>query len=184
MGGGVSIEVAVRPRPCLGCAMELVLRIAPLRRGVRPTPVARSGGGGGAPPPVALGCHRHPPLPQQPELHSLSYYAAGDEVPLGRFIRALLRQLVHELLKSGPEFPVLAEGQRLHPAQLVELPLPRPHHRRSCSYPLPRTSWLHLPSVVLCAGAGMHSRLTRRARPAAPPQAAGRSWLLLARARR
>jgi hypothetical protein len=31
-----------------------------------------------------------------------------------------------ELLKSGPEFPVLAEGQRLHPAQLVELPLPRP----------------------------------------------------------
>jgi hypothetical protein len=27
------------------------------------------------------------------------------------------------LPQSGPEFPVLAEGQRLHPAQLVELPL-------------------------------------------------------------
>jgi hypothetical protein len=46
----------------------------------------------------------------------------------------LRRQLVQEpLLKSGPEFPVLAEGQRLHPAQLIELPLPRPHHR--CSHP-------------------------------------------------
>jgi hypothetical protein len=80
-------------------------------------------------------------LPQQPELHSLRYYAVGDEVPLGRFVRTLLlRQLVQELLKSGPEFPVpgvLAEGRRLqdsslaHPAQLacVELPLPRPHRR-------------------------------------------------------
>jgi hypothetical protein len=59
-----------------------------------------------------LGCHHHP-LPQQPELHSLRYYAVGDEVPLGRFVRrTLLRQLVQELLKSGPEFPVLAEGQR------------------------------------------------------------------------
>jgi hypothetical protein len=29
------------------------------------------------------------PLPQQPELHSLRYYAVGDEVPLGRFIRTL-----------------------------------------------------------------------------------------------
>jgi hypothetical protein len=65
-----------------------------------------------------LGCHHHP-LPQQP---SLRYYAVGNEVPLGRFVRTLLRQLVQELLKSGPEFPVLAEGQRLHPAQLVELP--------------------------------------------------------------
>jgi hypothetical protein len=49
------------------------------------------------------------PLPQQPErrtLHaSLRYYAVGDEVPFGRFVRTLLRQLVHELLKSGPEFP-------------------------------------------------------------------------------
>jgi hypothetical protein len=63
-----------------------------------------------------LGCHHHP-LPQQPELHSLRYYyAVGDEVPLGRFVRTLLRQLVKELLKSGAEFPVLAEGQRLHPA--------------------------------------------------------------------
>jgi hypothetical protein len=50
------------------------------------------------------------------------------------FVRTLLRQLVQELLKSRPEFPVLAEGQRLHPAQLVELPLPRPHRRR-CSHP-------------------------------------------------
>jgi hypothetical protein len=72
-----------------------------------------------------LGCHHHP-LPQQPELHSLRYYVVGDEVPLGRFVRTLLRQLVQELLKSGPGFPVLAEGQRLHPAQLIELPLPRP----------------------------------------------------------
>jgi hypothetical protein len=38
-----------------------------------------------------LGCHHHP-LPQQPELHSLRYYAVGDEVPLGRFVRTLLRQ--------------------------------------------------------------------------------------------
>jgi hypothetical protein len=29
----VRIEVAVSPRPCLGCAVELVLRVAPLRRG-------------------------------------------------------------------------------------------------------------------------------------------------------
>jgi hypothetical protein len=59
-----------------------------------------------------LGCHHHP-LPQQPELHSLRYYAVRDKVPLGRFARTRLRQLVQELLKSGPEFPVLAEGQRL-----------------------------------------------------------------------
>jgi hypothetical protein len=49
---------------------------------------------------------------------------AGDEVPPGSFVRALLRKLAHELLKSGPEFPVVPvladEGQRLHPAQLVE----------------------------------------------------------------
>jgi hypothetical protein len=32
----VRIEVAVSPRPCLGCAVELVLRVAPLRRGVLP----------------------------------------------------------------------------------------------------------------------------------------------------
>jgi hypothetical protein len=32
----VRIEVAVSPRPCLGCAVELALRIAPLRRGVPP----------------------------------------------------------------------------------------------------------------------------------------------------
>jgi hypothetical protein len=32
----VRIEVAVSPRPCLGCAVELVLRVAPLRRGVPP----------------------------------------------------------------------------------------------------------------------------------------------------
>jgi hypothetical protein len=39
-----------------------------------------------------LGCHHHPlPLPQQPELHSLRYYAVGDEVPLGRFVCTLLR---------------------------------------------------------------------------------------------
>jgi hypothetical protein len=48
-----------------------------------------------------------------------------DEVPLGRFVRTLLRQLIQELLKSGTEFPVYC--QRLHPAQLIELPLPRPH---------------------------------------------------------
>jgi hypothetical protein len=32
----VRIEVAVSPRPCLGCAEELALRVAPLRRGVPP----------------------------------------------------------------------------------------------------------------------------------------------------
>jgi hypothetical protein len=32
----VRIEVAVSPRPCLGCAVELALRVAPLRRGVPP----------------------------------------------------------------------------------------------------------------------------------------------------
>jgi hypothetical protein len=32
----VRIEVAVSPRPCLGCAVELVLRVAPLGRGVPP----------------------------------------------------------------------------------------------------------------------------------------------------
>jgi hypothetical protein len=32
----VRIEDAVRPRPCLGCAVELALRISPLRRGVPP----------------------------------------------------------------------------------------------------------------------------------------------------
>jgi hypothetical protein len=32
----VRIEVAVSPRHCLGCAVELVLRVAPLRRGVPP----------------------------------------------------------------------------------------------------------------------------------------------------
>jgi hypothetical protein len=59
-----------------------------------------------------LGCHHHPlprcrcPRRSQPELHSLRYYAVGDEVLLGRFVRTLLRQLVQELLKSGPEFPV------------------------------------------------------------------------------
>jgi hypothetical protein len=56
----------------------------------------------------------------------------------------LPRQLVQELLKSGPESPRTgrrpAAGQRLHlrpaPAQLVELPLPRPHRRgSSLSYP-------------------------------------------------
>jgi hypothetical protein len=32
----VRIEVAVSPRPCLGCAVGLVLRVAPLRRGIPP----------------------------------------------------------------------------------------------------------------------------------------------------
>jgi hypothetical protein len=48
-----------------------------------------------------LGCHRHPLPQQQPQLHSLPHYAVGDEVPLGRFVRILLHQLVQELLKSG-----------------------------------------------------------------------------------
>ena len=61
-----------------------------------------------------LGCHHHP-LPQQPKLHSLCYYAVRDEVPLGRFVRTLLRQLVQELLKSGPEFPVLASQEAAPP---------------------------------------------------------------------
>jgi hypothetical protein len=53
-----------------------------------------------------LGRHHHP-LPQHPELHTLRYYAVGDEVPPGRFVRTLLRQLVQELLKPGPESPDL-----------------------------------------------------------------------------
>jgi hypothetical protein len=48
-----------------------------------------------------LACHHHPLALQQPELHSLCYYAVGDEVPLGRFVRTFLRQLHQELLKSG-----------------------------------------------------------------------------------
>jgi hypothetical protein len=38
----VRIEVAVSPRPCLGCAVELALRVAPLRPPRRPTPAVRS----------------------------------------------------------------------------------------------------------------------------------------------
>jgi hypothetical protein len=73
-----------------------------------------------------LGCacvitHHHP-LPQQPELNSLRYYAVGNEVPSGRFVRTLLRQLVQELLKSGPEFPVLAERRT------AASPRPAPAH--------------------------------------------------------
>ena len=99
----VRIEVAVSPRPCLGCAVELVLRVAPLHRGVPHRQCVVNA--------VEehirlciLGCHHHL-LPQQLELHFLSYYTAGDEVPLGRFVRARLRQLAQKLLKSGPEFP-------------------------------------------------------------------------------
>jgi hypothetical protein len=40
---GVRIEVAVSPCPCLGCAVELALRIAPRSPPQRPTLVARSG---------------------------------------------------------------------------------------------------------------------------------------------
>jgi hypothetical protein len=54
----VRIEVAVSPRPCLGCAVELVLRVAPLRRGV--PPLVRSEGGGGAHPPVPFGLSSPP----------------------------------------------------------------------------------------------------------------------------
>jgi hypothetical protein len=65
--------------------------------------------------------------------HSLRRdYAVGDEVPLGAascFVRALLHQLVQELLKSEPEFPVLSEGQgqRLihHPAAQLVDPKPK-----------------------------------------------------------
>jgi hypothetical protein len=32
----VRIKATANPRPCLGCAVELVLRVAPLRRGVPP----------------------------------------------------------------------------------------------------------------------------------------------------
>ena len=109
------------PVPGLRCgAAELALRITPLRRGVVEAMEEH----------VRLrllGCHISPParrcpLPlQSGELHSLGHDMAGDEVlPPGRLVRALLSKLVQELLKSGPEFPVpRAEGQRLHPAQLV-----------------------------------------------------------------
>jgi hypothetical protein len=102
----VRIEVAVRqptalPGPRCGWS-ELGLRTHGASPPRRPTPMARSEGGGGAHPPgCLLGCRHHRPLPQQPELHSLSYYAVGDEVPLGaRFVRTLLRQLAQELLKA------------------------------------------------------------------------------------
>jgi hypothetical protein len=39
----VRIEVTASPRPCLGCALELVLRIAPLCRGVPPRRECSSG---------------------------------------------------------------------------------------------------------------------------------------------
>jgi hypothetical protein len=42
------------------------------------------------------------------------------------FLRFLLRYLVHQLLEPLAELTVLAKGEKLHPAQLVELPLPRP----------------------------------------------------------
>jgi hypothetical protein len=61
----------------------------------------------------------HHPLLQHPELRPLRYCAVGDEAPLGRFVRAVLRQLVQELLKSGPEFPVLAEGPKTKPTKIV-----------------------------------------------------------------
>jgi hypothetical protein len=68
---------------------------------------------------VPFGLSSPPAAAAAAELHSLRYYAVGDEVPLGRFVRTFLRQLVQELLKSGPEFPVLAEGQVVspHPAR-------------------------------------------------------------------
>jgi hypothetical protein len=77
------------PLPGLRGGTRLAHRAAPPQR---PTPVVRSEGGGGAHPPVPFGL---PALPQQPELHSLRllhYYAVGDEVPLGRLVRTLLRQ--------------------------------------------------------------------------------------------
>jgi hypothetical protein len=59
-----------------------------------------------------LGCHHHPlPLPQQPELRSLSYYALrgwGWGVARQLRPRALLRQLVQALLKWAIEGVFLA----------------------------------------------------------------------------
>jgi hypothetical protein len=55
------IEVAVSPRPCLGCAVELVLRVAPLRRSnFWPSSAARPPGAINRPQGVAmrhLGCY-------------------------------------------------------------------------------------------------------------------------------
>jgi hypothetical protein len=57
----VRIEVAVSPRPCLGCAVELVLRVAPLRRSnFWPSSAARPPGAINRPQGVAmrhLGCY-------------------------------------------------------------------------------------------------------------------------------
>jgi hypothetical protein len=47
-------------RPCLGCAVELALRVAPLAPPRRPTPVVRSAGGVGAHPPVPFGLSSPP----------------------------------------------------------------------------------------------------------------------------
>ena len=101
----IRIEVAIRPCPCLGCAVELALRILPLHRCIPPRQrVAEA-----AEEHVRLGlsgCHHHPLL----QSHSLSYDLAGDEVSLGCFVRALLRKMAQALLKSGPEFPGAARS--------------------------------------------------------------------------
>jgi hypothetical protein len=49
----------------------------------------------------------HLPLSELAARPPLATTWPGDEVPLGCFVHALLRQLVQELLKSGPEMPHL-----------------------------------------------------------------------------
>jgi hypothetical protein len=83
--------------------------------------------------PCAFLNRHHHPLPQPLQLNCLGCHIAGGEVALGRFFGTLLHDLIQELLKPWPKLTALAKGQRLHSAELVELPLPRPHCRRSHS---------------------------------------------------
>jgi hypothetical protein len=73
-----------------GCGTRLAHRASPPRR---PTPVVHSEGGGGAHPPGPFGLSPPPGTAAAgaalPSL--LRYHAVGGEVPLGRFVRTLLR---------------------------------------------------------------------------------------------
>jgi hypothetical protein len=76
----------------------------------------------------------------------LPYYAVGDERhrSLGRFVRTLLCQhcqLVQDLLKSGPEFPVLAR----RPAAS-----PRPARSLSCRCAAPTPNIFSSRSATAC----------------------------------
>jgi hypothetical protein len=181
----VRIEVAVSPRPCMGCAVELVLLAHRTSRPPRrPTPVARSegGGGGSAHPPVPFGlsplittrCRSSSSSRSCTPFATARLGTCGTACLLGRFVRTLppappagpgAAQI------RGPEFPALAKGQRLHPAQLIELPLPRAPHQ----HPPPAQAPLATPNISssrstqpAAAAAGSGSRSAYRDLPLSP----------------